>query len=154
MTEKHATLRLLRGNGDAPELAPAARSLPARAARRAAAPGRTGDRAHGEGQLRRLEKGVNLSAFRIIQEALTNVLKHAPGASTKVTLAYQPHGIELTVTDTDDEVHGMPIPGPSDGHGIIGMRERAALFRGTLGTEAVPGGFRVTAMLPYEAAVS
>ena len=106
------------------------------------------------GQPRQLAQGVDLSAFRIIQEALTNVVKHANAASTKVTLAYGEHGIELTVIDTQDDLRPMLIPEPSDGHGVIGMRERAALFGGTLSTESVPGGFMVRATLPYAPAAS
>jgi signal transduction histidine kinase len=154
MTEMHTTLRLLRGNGDTPELTPQpGLSQVERLVEQLRRAGLEIELTV-EGQPRRLPQGVDLSAFRIIQEALTNVLKHAAGASTKVTLAYQAQGIELTVIDTDDEDHGVLISAPSDGHGVIGMRERAALFGGTLTTEAVRGGFKVRATLPYEAAVS
>jgi signal transduction histidine kinase len=154
MTEMHTTLRLLRGNGDTPELAPQpGLSQLERLVEQLRRAGLEIELTV-EGQPRQLAQGVDLSAFRIIQEALTNVLKHAAGASTKVKLAYQAHGIELTVLDTDDQVRDRLIEAPSDGHGVIGMRERAALFGGTLRTEAVPGGFKVTATLPYGAAVS
>jgi signal transduction histidine kinase len=153
MTEMHTTLRLLRGNGDTPELTPQpGLSQVERLVEQLRRAGLEIEFTV-EGQPRRLAQGVDLSAFRIIQEALTNVLKHAAGASTTVTLAYRVEGIELAIVDTDDD-HGVLIPEPSDGHGVIGMRERAALFGGTLTTEAVPGGFKVTAMLPYEPAVS
>jgi signal transduction histidine kinase len=102
-----------------------------------------------EGQPRQLAQGIDLSAYRIIQEALTNVVKHAAGASTKVRLAYREQGIELTILDRGAEPSRAAPPEPSDGHGVIGMRERAALFGGTLSTEAVAGGFKVTATLPY-----
>jgi signal transduction histidine kinase len=154
MTEMHTTLRLLRGDSDTPDLAPQ--------------PGlaqleRLVEQSRGagieieltvEGQPRQLAQGIDLSAFRIVQEALTNVVKHAAGARTKVTLAYQPQGIELTVIDTEDQVRASMMREPSDGHGVIGMRERAALFGGTLRTEATPGGFKVTATLPYEPTAS
>ena len=101
MTEMHTTLRLLRGDGETPELAPQpglaqlerlVEQLRARRAR---------DRAHGRRASRgALAQGVDLSAFRIIQEALTNVVKHAAGASTKVTLAYQAQGVRA-----DDHRH-------------------------------------------------
>jgi signal transduction histidine kinase len=149
MTEMHTTLRLLRGDGETPELSPQPgldqleRLL--EQLRRAGLEVELTV----EGQRRQLAQSIDLSAYRIIQEALTNVVKHAAGARTKVTLAYQAQGIELTVTDTEDQVRTMLIREPSDGHGIIGMRERAALFGGTLRTEAVPGGFKVTATLPY-----
>jgi signal transduction histidine kinase len=152
MTEMHTTLRLLRGDGDTPELTPQPgldqleRLL--EQLRRAGLE----IELTVEGQPRRLAQSLDLSAFRIIQEALTNVVKHAAGATTRVTLAYRADGIELTVTDTDDERRAVLIPEPSDGHGVIGMRERAALFGGTLRTEAIPGGFKVAATLPYEPA--
>nr|MDQ2896935.1 histidine kinase [Actinomycetota bacterium] len=150
MQEMHATLRLLRsGNGGEPELAPQ--------------PGlgqleRLLEQSRGagleieltvEGRPRQLAKGLDLSAFRIVQEALTNVVKHAAGARTKVTLAYGDACLLLTVTDRADDARSAVTSSPSDGHGLIGMRERAVMFGGTLSTEALPYGFRVTAMLPY-----
>jgi signal transduction histidine kinase len=152
MTEMHTTLRLLRGNGDTPELMP--QPGLAQLERLLEQLRRAGLEIELtiKGQPRRLAQSLDLSAFRIIQEALTNVVKHAAGATTKVTLAYRAHGIELTVTDTDDELRAGLMPGPSDGHGVIGMRERAALFGGTLRTEVIPGGFEVAATLPYEPA--
>jgi len=155
MTEMHVTLRLLRADdAGTPELTPQ--------------PGlaqleRLIEQSRGagleieltvEGQPRVLAQGVDLSAFRILQEALTNVVKHAAGASTKVTLAYRAQGVELTITDSDDDVRAVRRQEPSDGHGLIGMRERASLFGGTLTTEALPGGFRVTATLPYASVAS
>lgn len=154
MTEMHATLRLLRGDGDTPELTP--QPGLAQLERLVDQLRRAGLEIEltVEGQPRRLAQGVDLSAFRIIQEALTNVVKHAAGARTNVTLAYRAHGIELTVIDTDDEVRTVLIEEPSKGHGVIGMRERTALFGGTLRTEAIPGGFKVTATLPYRPTAS
>jgi signal transduction histidine kinase len=153
MTEMHTTLRLLRADGETPELSPQ--------------PGlaqleRLIEQSRGagldielsvEGQPRVLAQGVDLSAFRIIQEALTNVIKHASGASTKVALVYQAQGVQLTIIDSEDGVRAM-LGEPSDGHGVIGMRERAALFGGTLSTEALPDGFKVTATLPYAPTMS
>ncbi|HEU0318702.1 MAG TPA: ATP-binding protein, partial [Solirubrobacteraceae bacterium] len=107
-----------------------------------------------EGEPRPLAQTVDLSAFRIVQEALTNVIKHAGRAHTKVLVGFRPDRLELRITDTG----GGRLPSPlgeagapaGGGHGVIGMRERAALFGGTL--TAVPGidrGFEVTAVLPY-----
>jgi signal transduction histidine kinase len=92
---------------------------------------------------------VELSAYRIAQEALTNVTKHASGARTRVEIG---HGAsELTVTVTDD---GSPNPvrsAASGGLGIPGMRERAELLGGTLTAGPEPGGgFIVTARLPVQ----
>jgi len=98
-----------------------------------------------------LPEGVALAAYRIVQEALTNVVKHAAPTSCQVRVART--GAEVLIDVTDAGGHrraGPPAPG---GHGIIGMRERAALFGGDF--EAGPGpdgGFRVTARLPLAAA--
>jgi signal transduction histidine kinase len=149
MTEMHTTLRLLRSDGETPELSP--QPGLAHLERLLDQLRRAGLEIEltVEGQPRSLAQSVDLSAFRIVQEALTNVVKHASGASTKVTLAYKPEGLELTIVDSGDEARAILLPEPSDGHGVIGMRERAALFGGTLTTKALPGGFQVTATLPY-----
>ncbi len=154
MTEMHTTLRLLRDDGDTPELAP--QPGLAQLERLVEQLRRAGLELEltVEGQPRQLAQGVDLSAFRIIQEALTNVVKHAAGASTKVTLAYQEQGIALTVVDAEDPVGARPMREPYEGHGVIGMRERAVLFGGTLSAEAVLGGFKVTATLPYAPSAS
>jgi signal transduction histidine kinase len=149
MIEMHTTLRLLRSDGETPELSP--QPGLAQLDRLLEQLRRAGLEVEltVEGQPRPLAQGVDLSAFRIIQEALTNVVKHAAGASTEVTLAYKSERLELTVVDSGAGPSATPRQEPSDGHGVIGMRERAALFGGTLSTEAVPGGFKVTATLPY-----
>src|SRR5262249_45145361 len=84
----------------------------------------------------------DLSACRIVQEALTNVLKHAHAARVEVTIDYAPDALTLTIADNGS---GSRAPvGGSTGHGLIGMRERADLFGGELstGTSAL-GGFTV-----------
>ena len=96
---------------------------------------------------------VDLFAYRIVQEALTNVLKHAgPGAHAEVRLGTEPGGIVIEVLD---DGKGLEPPsaaaGPfrSAGHGIVGMRERALLLGGTLDARPRPGrGFQVVAHLP------
>jgi signal transduction histidine kinase len=97
------------------------------------------------GTPRDLPLGVEVALYRLTQEALTNVLKHARGASADVVLRYSDAGVELAVHDD-----GRPTgAGPGLGHGLIGMRERVALYGGTL--EAGPGadgGFAVDAMIP------
>jgi signal transduction histidine kinase len=89
---------------------------------------------------------VDLFAYRIVQEALTNVLKHAgPGARTEVRLGSDRSGIVIEVLD---DGHGASVL-PGAGHGIVGMRERALLLGGTLDARPRPGGgFRVVAHLP------
>jgi len=104
-----------------------------------------------EGTPRALSPGVDLSAYRIVQEALTNSLRHAGGASARVVVRYEPDALELEI---GDDGPGPPEdPGASGGHGLIGMRERVQLFGGEL--EAGPrqgGGFLVRARLPSEPA--
>jgi signal transduction histidine kinase len=94
---------------------------------------------------------VDLAAYRIVQESLTNVIRHAGPASAAVSLSYQPDEIDIDVTDTG---HGAQAgPGPpavgTAGHGQAGMRERAAAVGGTVETGPRPaGGYQVTARLP------
>lgn len=93
-----------------------------------------------------LTPGAELALYRIVQESLTNVIKHAgPGAAASVTIAHSPTGLTVTVRD---DGRGA---GPSDGqgHGMVGMRERMAAYGGTLATHNLPrGGFEVVAHLP------
>jgi signal transduction histidine kinase len=107
-----------------------------------------------EGTARPLAPGVELCAYRVVQEALTNVLKHAERANACVELRYRTH--ELTVLVTDDGKGVIPdtvLTGA--GHGLIGMRERAKLYGGTisLGPRA-GGGFAVELALPTSASTT
>ena len=103
-----------------------------------------------QGKPRPLPTSEDLSAFRIIQEALTNVAKHAAGARTSVTLAYQATGLRLTIVDSGDAERDQVREPRVEGHGLVGMRERAALFGGTLTAQPRPEhGFEVSALLPY-----
>jgi signal transduction histidine kinase len=98
-----------------------------------------------EGEPRPLAPGVDLSAYRIVQEALTNALKHAGPARAWVAVRYRAADVELEVTD---DGHG-PLDGHGGGHGLLGMRERVALYGGVLESGARNGrGFRVRARLP------
>ena len=104
-----------------------------------------------EGTPRRLPEAVDLSAYRIVQEALTNTLKHAAGASAEVVVRYLESDVELEVTDDGRGVTaaGPAAEAPHAGRGLIGMRERVALFHGELVAGPGPrGGFRVRARLP------
>ncbi|WP_369145513.1 sensor histidine kinase [Streptomyces sp. R44] len=95
-----------------------------------------------------LSAGAQLTVYRVLQEALTNTLKHAgAGAEATVHLSYGPEGVELVVTDT-----GTAVPVPGRGHGLTGMRERAARYDGTLETGPLPtgGGWHVRLRLPLE----
>ncbi|WP_211238428.1 sensor histidine kinase [Actinomadura rifamycini] len=100
------------------------------------------------GPVAALDPGVELTAYRIVQEALTNARRHAPGAAVDVELAYTGEGLRLAVRDNGPgpAVDGPPVPG---GHGLTGMRERVAAVGGELRTGAGPlGGFVVEAVLP------
>jgi signal transduction histidine kinase len=89
-----------------------------------------------------LPPGVELCVYRVIQESLTNVLKHAPGAATRLDLRYEPG--RLFVQVTNNATHGGSAAGGPGGHGLNGMRERAALYGGTLTAGPRPdGGFTV-----------
>ncbi|MFI9169118.1 sensor histidine kinase [Streptomyces lincolnensis] len=86
-----------------------------------------------------LDSGVQLTVYRIVQEGLTNILKHA-GAATRVDLAIATQDTQLTVRVRDTGSSGLPGPPNEEGHGLVGMRERAALYRGTVSAGPVPGG--------------
>jgi signal transduction histidine kinase len=94
-----------------------------------------------------LPEGVDRSAYRIVQEALTNVMRHA--APTRCRVAVEADGSELRI-DVADEGTNAPRPGTPEGHGLVGMRERVALYGGELRAGPRPeGGFAVSARLPY-----
>ncbi|NUW44127.1 sensor histidine kinase [Nonomuraea rhodomycinica] len=99
------------------------------------------------GEPRPLSPGVELSAFRIIQQALSNVLRHAPGARVRVGIGYLPAALAIRVANTEPTRPAPPAHGP--GHGLLGMRERTAMLGGELVAGPAPGGgFEVTAILP------
>jgi signal transduction histidine kinase len=103
-----------------------------------------------EGHPRALAEGLDLSAFRIVQEALTNVIKHARRAHTRVLVGYRPDGLQLVITNEPSPNTDEAPQINGSGHGLIGMRERAALFGGTLYAEPTAAhGWQVTATLPY-----
>jgi len=108
-----------------------------------------------EGAGRRLPPGVELSAYRVVQEALTNVRKHAPGAPSTVHVRYGDRQLDLRIENAApatnrNGVEREPLPG--SGHGLVGMRERISLYGGSLNAHAGPdGGFIVHAVLPIEA---
>ncbi|WP_245739962.1 sensor histidine kinase [Nonomuraea maritima] len=97
-----------------------------------------------------LPDGVSLTVYRVVQEALTNTMKHAVGAAASVVIGHSGDRLEIEVTDTGG------APGPQsragNGRGLIGLRERLALYDGTLIAEPVAGGgYRVTARIPWSA---
>jgi signal transduction histidine kinase len=106
-----------------------------------------------EGTPSELPAGVDLSAYRIVQEALTNVVKHAGEARAQVTIGYRDQDILVEVTDDGPGVTAPTGDGRAEvGHGLIGMRERVQVFGGDLEAGPRPGGgFRVAARLPLAA---
>jgi signal transduction histidine kinase len=100
-----------------------------------------------EGEQRQLPLGIDLSAYRIVQEALTNTLKHAHARRAEITLRYADDQLAIDVTDDGRGATSNGDPG----QGLIGMRERVALYDGDL--KAGPraeGGFAVSARFPLE----
>jgi signal transduction histidine kinase len=140
MSELRRMLGALREHTDAPQLSPqpGVADIDSLCGRiRAAGPGvvyRT------TGDVDTLDRGVQLAAYRIVQEALTNSLKHAgPDTATQVSLAVVDRQLRVQIEDT-----GPPLALPGrpfeDGHGLIGMKERAALYGGTVSAGPRPGG--------------
>ncbi|MCY0945948.1 sensor histidine kinase [Streptomyces antarcticus] len=101
------------------------------------------------GRRRPLTPGVELTAYRIVQEALSNCLRHAPGSQVEVGIAYGPHELHLCVANTAPT---RPAPSsPGAGHGLLGMRERAGMLGGELAAGPCPGGgYEVSAVLPMD----
>jgi len=98
-----------------------------------------------------LPSGIGLTAYRVVQEGLTNTVKHAAGAGATVTLEYAGDHLRVEVTDTGGRPAASAASG--DGHGLMGLRERLAVYGGTLDAGHRPtGGFRVSARIPLETA--
>jgi signal transduction histidine kinase len=147
--ELRSVLDVLRQGDEAPPRAPA--SGLAQLDSLVAGAGATGleVRTRVEGLPRPLPAGTDLAAFRIVQESLTNVTRHAGPASATVLVRYGPD--DLTVRVDDDGRGPAAATGPGNGNGIRGMRERVAALGGELTTGPRPGGgFRVQARLPID----
>jgi signal transduction histidine kinase len=143
--EVRQVLDTLRAPGDAPRApAPGLDRLP-ELVEQAAAAGLT---VHVEGAARRLPPGADLAAFRIVQEALTNVVRHSGSRQARVHIEERDGALRLRVDD-DGPPTGADAGG--SGNGLAGMRERAAALGGTIEAGPRPdGGFRVLAVLPLE----
>lgn len=115
------------------------------------------------GDPRPLPPGIDVTAYRIIQEALTNALKHGDGGKTEVTVRYADHALRVEVLTSGPSVlsGGAPVPRPSGGRtrpkaegtgrGLLGLRERAAVYGGDLDARRrLGGGYRVRARLPLD----
>jgi len=104
------------------------------------------------GQRRDLPAGIDLAAYRIVQEALTNVLKHSPNPSCQLTVGYRDTDILIDVTNNGDCPRGGHPQHVHHGHGIVGMRERVSLYGGTFHAGPLNcAGFQVTAVIPTHA---
>jgi signal transduction histidine kinase len=102
------------------------------------------------GEPRSLPAGIDLAAYRVVQEGLTNALRHANGAPTEITVRWAPDAIELGVADRGPGVG----TGGDPGHGLVGMRERVRLYGGELWTgRRDGGGFEIRARIPLEGEV-
>jgi signal transduction histidine kinase len=101
-----------------------------------------------EGQPRPLPRTLEVSAYRVVQEALTNALKHSGGSTATVRVGYRPTALEIDVHD-DGHNRGGKTVGKVGGHGLMGMRERVGLHGGHLSVGVAPqGGFAVHATFP------
>ncbi|MEU2061909.1 histidine kinase [Streptomyces sp. NPDC013455] len=107
------------------------------------------------GAVRELPQGVELSAYRIVQEALSNALRHAPGAGARVEIGYVLGGLGLRVVNGPPPAPHLVKASPGAGHGITGMRERVSMLNGemTAGPTA-DAGYEVTVFLPVPAATA
>jgi len=108
---------------------------------------------------RALPPGLDLAAYRVVQEALTNVIKHAGQAHTAIQVEYRPRQLLITVADDGRPAdaggaRGLPTSAGPGGRGLIGLRERIAVYRGELDTGPRPGGgWRLRASIPLEPTV-
>ena len=94
-----------------------------------------------------LPAGADLAAYRVVQEALTNTVKHAPGARVQIRVDYRPEAVQVEVVDSGGTRIAPDVDG--NGRGLVGLRERLAVYGGTLHAGARPtGGYRVTARIP------
>ncbi|CAM5502966.1 histidine kinase OS=Streptomyces alboniger OX=132473 GN=CP975_10670 PE=4 SV=1 [Streptomyces alboniger] len=100
-------------------------------------------------QLADVSPAVDLSAYRIVQEALSNVMRHAPGARTRITVSMDDRYLLVLVVNGPSDEPPATLEGSGTGHGLVGMRERVRLVGGTVDAGPLPdGGFRVAARLP------
>jgi signal transduction histidine kinase len=98
-----------------------------------------------------LPPGVDLAAYRVVQEALTNTIKHAAGAEASVVIGYADDCLEIEVTDTGGAHDSPPVDG--NGRGLIGLRERLAVYGGELTAgPTLAGGYSTKARVPWRTA--
>jgi signal transduction histidine kinase len=102
-----------------------------------------------DGTVALLPTGIDLTAYRVVQEAITNTVKHAAGAQVRIAIEHLPKALRIQVTDTGGTAD--PSAHTGNGRGLIGLRERLAIYGGTLHSGPTPdGGYRVLATIPLE----
>ena len=107
------------------------------------------------GQVRPLPAGTERTAYRVVQEALTNAARHAPGAAVDIRLRHGERALHVMVVNDPGKPTAAPAPVPPGGFGLVGLRERLSLADGTLDSGAMPGGgWRVQASIPISEASS
>jgi signal transduction histidine kinase len=149
VVEMHRMLGFLRQEGDVDELAPppTLRQLHVLTAQLEEATLSVEVRV--EGEERKLPTSVELAAYRVVQEALTNTVKHADASRAEVRVRYRPEAVEVEIVD--DGLGEAEVTAKSGGHGLIGMRERVALHGGQLTAGPRPGGgYAVRATFPVD----
>ena len=106
-----------------------------------------------EGDVIPLPSGLDLAAYRVVQEALTNAVKHAVGALIRVTLDYSPQRLKVDVVDTGGSASSSAATG--NGRGLAGLRQRLAVYGGTLSAgPRLTGGYMVSAVIPLREGVA
>lgn len=149
--ELHRLLGFLRRTGEADEIAPQPRFAELDDLIAQASQGQLAVHLTIEGEPQPLPPTLEVSVYRIIQEALTNTRKHSSGRTANVRLQYTEGGLEVEVVN-DGPCHAEPVAAGPSGHGLIGMRERAGLHGGHLSAGPLPdGGFAVQATFPLTA---
>jgi signal transduction histidine kinase len=147
MSELHRTLDLLRGGEEPAEREPQPSLEDLERLVEQAREGGLDIELLVAGRPRPLPAGVEVSAFRIVQEALTNVRRHAAASGVEVRVRYGTEALEVSI---EDDGAGAEGAGEGEGHGLRGMRERAAMLGGALSVGPLDGGgYRVSAILPY-----
>jgi signal transduction histidine kinase len=148
LAELNRLLGVLRKSPDAPALAPQPTLADVDALLKPARDAGLEATLKISGEQRALPTALDLSAYRIVQEALTNVLKHAGASRVEVTVDYRPDAVVLNISDNGSGATSTA----STGHGLVGMRERVEIFGGDLTTGSSSlGGFTVCATLPVKA---
>jgi signal transduction histidine kinase len=150
LAEMRRLLGVLRSSGESASLAPqpGLAELPRLVAQATSADVEVGLEVDGEPFP--LPPGADLAAYRIAQEGITNALRHADATRVRVRLRYGPGEVEVQV---DDDGRGLEARAPDGGHGLVGVRERVALYGGTVRVSQAPeGGVRLVATLPVKEA--